>query len=179
MKIVSPMAIVTAVLLTALLVGCSSGPGKAPDEEMPDEMPTDEMPTDEMLLANLLGTWGAEVTNPTTTLTTSLTLVINSDLSFALTTNTPQAPTPPMMREFSGTVEATATMITATITGLSLDGMALTGPALQGALAQVGGATHEFTYSVDNAADPATITVMGDLLTTLGLPEGTLIATKA
>ena len=40
MKIVSPLAVVTAVLLTVLVVGCSSGPGKAPDEEMPpDEMP--------------------------------------------------------------------------------------------------------------------------------------------
>jgi len=39
MKIVSPIAVVTAVL-AALLVGCSSGPGQAPDEEMP----TDEMP---------------------------------------------------------------------------------------------------------------------------------------
>ena len=44
MKIVSPLAVVTAVLLTVLVVGCSSGPGKAPDEDMPpDEMP--ETPT--------------------------------------------------------------------------------------------------------------------------------------
>ena len=175
MKIVSPMAVVTAVLLAALLVGCSSGPGQAPAEEMPPE----EMPTDEMPLANLLGTWGAEVTDPTTMRTTMLTLVINADLSFTLTTNTPQAPIPPMMREFSGTVEATATMITATITGLSQDGVALSAPELQGALALLGGATHEFTYSVDNETDPATITVMGDLLTALGLPGGTLVGTKA
>lgn len=37
MKIVSPMGIVMAVLLTALVVGCSSGPGQAPDDDMPSE----------------------------------------------------------------------------------------------------------------------------------------------
>ena len=45
MKIVSPLAVVTAVLLTVLVVGCSSGPGKAPDEDMPpDEMPETPAP---------------------------------------------------------------------------------------------------------------------------------------
>ena len=45
MKIVSPLAVMTAVLLTVLVVGCSSGPGKAPDEEMPpDEMPATPAP---------------------------------------------------------------------------------------------------------------------------------------
>ena len=39
MKIVSPMAIVTAVLLAALLVGCSSGPGKTPDEGTTPDQP--------------------------------------------------------------------------------------------------------------------------------------------
>ena len=45
MKIVSPLAMVAAVLLTVLVVGCSSGPGKAPDEDMPpDEMPETPAP---------------------------------------------------------------------------------------------------------------------------------------
>ena len=40
MKIVSPLGIVLAVLLAALVVGCSSGPGQAPADDMPDgEMP--------------------------------------------------------------------------------------------------------------------------------------------
>ena len=53
MKIVSPMAVVTAVLLAALLVGCSSGPGKAPDEEMP----TDEMPATPPAVQEFTGTF--------------------------------------------------------------------------------------------------------------------------
>ena len=40
MKIVSPLGVVFAVLLTALVVGCSSGPGQAPDDEMPPDTPT-------------------------------------------------------------------------------------------------------------------------------------------
>ena len=36
MKIVSPLGIVTAALLAALVVGCSSGPGKTPDDGTPE-----------------------------------------------------------------------------------------------------------------------------------------------
>ena len=58
MKIVSPLAVVTAVLLTVLVVGCSSGPGKAPDEEMPpDEMPeTPAPPAMQVFSRHLYGT---------------------------------------------------------------------------------------------------------------------------
>ena len=71
MKIVSPLAVVTAVLLTVLVVGCSSGPGKAPDEEMPP----DEMPATPPAIQVFSGTF--EVTSvPTNPLTGTITATI-------------------------------------------------------------------------------------------------------
>ena len=71
MKIVSPMAVVTAVLLAALLVGCSSGPGEAPDEEMPtEEMPeTPAIPPTQVFS----GTFEATPDNPLIPLTGEIT----------------------------------------------------------------------------------------------------------
>ena len=173
MKIVSFMAAATvAVVMT--LVGCGGGPGKTP-ETTPE---TDETPA-----ANpLAGTWKAVLPNPMTGLTTTITLnIIDTETvdTFTLTVDTPMSPVPPMMREFSGMVEVTDTMITATITGVSHDDTPLADPqALAGLIAQLGGAMQTFTYALDETSDPPTLTVMGDLLTALGLPGGTLVARK-
>ena len=141
MKIVSFMAAATvAVVMT--LVGCGGGPGKTP-ETTPE---TDETPA-----ANpLAGTWKAVLPNPMTGLTTTITLnIIDTETvdTFTLTVDTPMSPVPPMMREFSGMVEVTDTMITATITGVSHDDTPLADPqALAGLIAQLGGAMQTFTY---------------------------------
>jgi hypothetical protein len=166
MKIVSFMAAATvAVMMT--LVGCGDGPGKTP----------------ETTAANpLAGSWEATLQDPTTGLTTTITLnIIDTETvdTFTLTVDTPMSPVPPMMQEFSGMVEVTDTMITATITGVSHDGTPLADPqALAGLIQQLGGAMQTFTYTVDEAADPPTVTVMGELLTALGLQGGTLMAEK-
>ena len=134
MKIVSPLGIVLAVLLAALVVGCSSGPGQAPADDM-EEMPPEEMTT-----------------------------------------------TPPVVQVFNGTFmpvpDATNPlmgMITATITGISNDGTALTGEILAGAIAEVGA---EQTFNYELSADLTIITLTGDLLTDLGLPGGSVTATR-
>jgi hypothetical protein len=166
MKIVSFMAAATvAVMMT--LVGCGDGPGKTP----------------ETTAANpLAGTWEAVLPpNPTTGLTTTITLnIIDTETvdTFTLTVDTPMSPVPPMMQEFSGMVEVTDTMITATITGISNDGEAVPAAAVPGVLAQLQlSATQELTYMVSET-DPPTVTVMGELLTALGLQGGTLMAEK-
>ena len=134
MKIVSPMGIVMAVLLTALVVGCSSGPGKAPD----DGTPPDDMPATP-------STW-----------------------------------------EFTGTFVAvpdanplTGT-ITATITGVSQDGTAVDAAALAGVLAQLNlsGPMQTFSYTVVPSLQETSITLTGDLLTALMLPDGMVTATR-
>ena len=132
-KIVSPMAIVTAVLLAVLLVGCSGGPGQAPDEEVPPE----EMPA-----------------------------------------------TPPTVQEFSGTFTAmpatlTTGTITATISGISHDGTPLMDPVLAAAIAQIGGAEQTLDYSFAPGPTMTTITLTGDLLTALMLPDGMVSAIRS
>ena len=167
MKIVSFMAAATvAVVMT--LVGCGDGPGKTPETTTPAANP-------------LAGTWVAVLPqNPMTGLTTTITLnIIDTETvdTFTLTVNTPMKPAP-MEQEFSGMVEVTDTMITATITGISNDGEAVPAAAVPGVLAQLKlSATQELTYTVSET-DPPTVTVMGDLLTALGLPGGTLMAEK-
>ena len=77
-------------------------------------------------------------------------------------------------------VEVTDTMITATITGISQrrPRRCWPLPPCPGCMAQLQlSATQELTYMVSET-DPPTVTVMGELLTTLGLPGGTLMAEK-
>ena len=94
---------------------------------------------------------------------------------------TPETTVPPAMQVFSGTfkvVPATLTtgMITAMITGISQDGTALTDPAaLAAVIEQFGGASQTFNYVLSQ--DMTSITLTGDLLTALMLPEVT--ATKS
>ena len=121
MKIVSFMA-ATTIAVGMTLVGCSSGPGKTPEEN----------------------------------------------------SMKPMTPTP-TVSVFTGTAEITPNMtnptmgmITATITGISYDGTPLVDPVLAAALAELG-ATQEFNYSF--SADLTTITLTGNLLTDLMLPE--------
>ena len=99
---------------------------------------------------------------------------------------TPETTVPPTMQEFSGTFTVTPDltnpfmgMITAMITGISQDGTALTDPAaLAGAFALYGGAEQTFEYTLTSALDMTTITLTGDLLTKLMLPEGMVTATR-
>jgi hypothetical protein len=99
---------------------------------------------------------------------------------------TPETTVPPAMQVFSGTFEVVVPdltnpfmgMITAEITAISQDGTALTDPAaLAAVIEQFGGASQTFSYTLEPAADMTTITLTGDLLTALMLPEVT--ATKS
>ena len=96
---------------------------------------------------------------------------------------TPETTVPPAMQVFSGTFEVvpathTTGMITATITGISHDGTELTDPALTAAIAGIGGAEQIFEYTLTPAPDMTTITLTGDLLTALMLPDGMVTATR-
>ena len=63
MKIVSPLGIVLAVLLAALVVGCSSGPGQAPADDMPPETPA--LPPTDVFSGTFVAT-ADDPLNPTT-----------------------------------------------------------------------------------------------------------------
>lgn len=79
MKIVSPLGIVLAVLLTALVVGCSSGPGQAPDEEKPpEEMPeTPDIPPTQVFSGTFVP--APDPMNPLTGTITATITGINQD----------------------------------------------------------------------------------------------------
>ena len=98
---------------------------------------------------------------------------------------TPETTTPPAMKVFSGTFTVDPDpnpltgMITATITGITEDGTELADAALAGAIAQIGGAAQTFSYTLEPAPDMTTITLTGNLLTALMLPDGMVEATRA
>lgn len=128
MKVASPMAVGTAVLLMTLLAGCSGSTPKTSDmPETPEAVPPS--------IQVFTGTWILA----------------------------------------SGDTSSTGT-ITATITGISHNGTALTGAALVAALELLGGAEHEFSFTL---SEDMAITVSGDLLDSLMLAGGMVTATRS
>ena len=131
MKIVSPMAIVTAVLLTALLVGCSSGPGKAPDKDMPDEMP--ETPTPPAMQV-FTGTFvpAPDTADPSMgTITATITGISQDDTELTdpvLTATIAQLGG--AEQTFDYTLEVAQTMTTITLTGGLLDALIAPGASV-------------------------------------------------
>ena len=122
MKIVSPLGIVLAVLLTALVVGCSSGPGQAPDEEMPpEEMPeTPEIPPTQVFSGTFVAAPDANLLTGTITATITGINQDGADLTGAQLAG--------LIAALGGadqtfTYALSATLDTITLTGALLDAM--------------------------------------------------------
>ena len=131
MKIVSPLGIALAVLLAALVVGCSSGPGQAPA----DDMPAEEMPEPPATPATqeFTGTFepAPDPTNPSTGTITATIIGISHD-GTALTDAALAAALAQLGAEqtFNYTVATTMEGTTITLTGGLIDALIAPGASV-------------------------------------------------
>ena len=147
MKIVSPMAIVTAVLLAALLVGCSSGPGQAPAEETPPE----EMPTTPPAVQVFTGTFTVTPDDPLNPLVGTITATITGVSEDGIEVDAAALAGVLAQLNLSGPVQTFSYTVTPSLQETSI---ALTGDLLTALMLPEGMVTATRPSPLDPTADP-------------------------